>query len=70
MERERHDGSEGEESRGINGERYDEWYYGYGRGGKEEEYKKAGNNRYRQQKISGYQARMAQQMAKYGTEVQ
>ena len=53
MERERHDGWEGEESGGINGERYDEWYYGYGRGEKEEEYKRAGNNRYRQKKISG-----------------
>ena len=70
MERERHDGWEGEESGGINGERYDEWCYGYGRGEKEEDYKRAGNNRYVQKKISGYQTRMAQQMAKYGTEVQ
>ena len=71
MESERHDGREGEESGGINGERYNEWYYGHGQGEKEEEeYKRAGNNRYRQKKISGYRASMAQQMAKYGMEVQ
>ena len=70
MGRERNDGWEGEENGGINGERYEEWYYGHGRGEKEEEYKKMGNNRYWQKKISGYRARMAQQMAKYGTEVQ
>ena len=68
--RERIDGREGEENGGISGERYEEWYYGHGRGEKEEEYKRIGNNRYRQKKISGYRARMAQQMAQYGTEVQ
>jgi hypothetical protein len=70
MGRERNDGWEGEENGGINGERYEEWYYGHGHGGKEEAVKKTATNRYRQKKISGYQARMAQQMAQYGTEVQ
>ena len=68
--RERTDGWEGEESGEINGERYNDWYYGHGCGEKVEEYKMTGNKRYRQKKISGYQARMAQQMAQYGTEVQ
>ena len=54
MGRERNDGWEGEENGGINGERYHEWYYGYGRGEKEEEYKRAGINRYRQKKTSRY----------------
>ena len=70
IEREGHGGWEANESGGINGERYDEWYYGHGRREKEEGYRRMGNNRYRQKKISGYQARMAQQMEKYGTEVQ
>ena len=70
MGRERNDKWEGEENGGINRERYEEWYYGHGCGEKEKEYKKTGNNRYRQKKISGYQARMAQQMAQYGMEVQ
>ena len=30
--RERNDGWEGEDNRGINGERYNEWYYGHGQG--------------------------------------
>ena len=58
------------ESKGINGERYDECYYGIGREEKEEEYRRTGFSRYRQKKISRYQTRMAQQMAKYGTDVQ
>ena len=69
-ERERNDGREGEDNGGISGERYEEWYYGHGRGEKEEEYKKMGNNRYWHKKISRYRVRMVQQMAKYGTEVQ
>ena len=69
-ERERNDGQKGEDNGGISPGRYEEWYYGHGRGEKEEEYKRTGNNRYRQKKISGYRARMAQQMSRYGAEVQ
>ena len=46
---------EANESKGINGERYDEWYYGHGRGEKEEEeYRRTVNSRYWQNKISRY----------------
>ena len=59
VEREGYGEWEANESKGINGERYDEWYYEIGREEKQEEYRRTGNSRYRQKKISRYQTRMA-----------
>ena len=55
---------------GINGERYDEWYYGIRCEEDKNENCRTVKTRYQQKKMSMYQMRMAQQAAIYGTEVQ